>query len=312
MNPAPSIVFFTTASGAGYGLLFWLGILRPIGFLSQNSWFAIVTLLLALALITAGLISSTLHLGRPERAVKALSQWRSSWLSREGVAAIATYVPAGIMLLALLTGREDWVDVTGILAAFGAAVTVWCTAMIYASLPTIRQWNHPLVAPGYMVFAAFSGAALLAAHAAFAGRPVVPTMLAVLTGLAALLLKRAYWMAIDAPKPVGSPTIESATGLGRIGKTRPLDPPHTEQNWLLREMAFKLARKHRDRLRGLVMAGFGAAIGLAFFSLPLGGPVGAFLLVLGALSALAGMLVERWLMFAEATHTVSLYYTAES
>ena len=31
MNPAPSIVFFTTASGAGYGLLFWLGTLRALG-----------------------------------------------------------------------------------------------------------------------------------------------------------------------------------------------------------------------------------------------------------------------------------------
>jgi DMSO reductase anchor subunit len=50
---------------------------------------------LAALLVTLGLLSSTFHLGHPERAWRAFSQWRSSWLSREGVAAVATYLPAG-------------------------------------------------------------------------------------------------------------------------------------------------------------------------------------------------------------------------
>ena len=74
MNPAPSIVFFTTASGAGYGLLFWLGLLRPLGFVPPSPGFAIAALVLALLLITAGLVSSLKHLGRPERAWRALSR----------------------------------------------------------------------------------------------------------------------------------------------------------------------------------------------------------------------------------------------
>ena len=36
-----------------------------------------MALALALLLITAGLLSSLKHLGRPERAWRALSQWRS-------------------------------------------------------------------------------------------------------------------------------------------------------------------------------------------------------------------------------------------
>jgi DMSO reductase anchor subunit len=39
-----------------------------------------------------------------------------------------------------------------------------------------------------------------------------------------------------------------------------------------------------------------------------GSPLAAVLSVLAALLQLAGMLVERWLFFAEATHTVTLYY----
>ncbi|MGK7865795.1 dimethyl sulfoxide reductase anchor subunit family protein [Falsiroseomonas sp. E2-1-a20] len=311
MNPAPSIVFFTTASGAGYGLLFWLGVLRPLGLMSAWPGFALLALGLALLLITAGLLSSLLHLGRPERAWRALSQWRSSWLSREGVAAVATYAPAGLFGLALVFGWPAIGTLAGLLAAAGAAATVWCTAMIYASLKPIRQWHQELVAPGYLLFSAFSGAALLAALSGFAGRPTVPALLAVALGVASLLLKRRYWQVIDAPAPADAPTIESATGLGRIGRTRPLDPPHTEQNWLLREMGFRLARKHRDRLRPLALTGFAAAAALTLAALPIGGALGAGLLVLGAVAALLGLLVERWLMFAEATHTATLYYTGE-
>jgi DMSO reductase anchor subunit len=310
MHPAPSIVFFTTASGAGYGLLFWLGLLLPTGLLSPPPVAAVVALLLALALISAGLLSSTLHLGRPERAWRALSQWRSSWLSREGVAALATYPPALLLGLALWRGDGVLALVGGLLSAAGAVVTVWCTGMIYASLRTVRQWRHALVPWGYLLFAAFSGAALLAAVAAFSGNGALPAALAALLGLGALILKRAYWSGIDAAPAADSPTIESATGLGRIGATRPLDPPHTEQNWLLREMGFRIARKHRLRLRVLVQAGFVLAVALAALSLLL--PAAAPLLLLaGAVVALLALLAERWLIFAEATHTVTLYYTGE-
>jgi DMSO reductase anchor subunit len=308
MNPAPSIVFFTTASGAGYGLLFWLGLLRAFGVLPPSAGFGIAALVLALLLITAGLLSSLKHLGRPERAWRALSQWRSSWLSREGVAAIATYIPALLFGLALLRGWSFDAHLFGLLAAAGAVVTVWCTGMIYASLPTVRQWHHPMVPWGYLVFAAFCGATVLAALAALAGEARIPAILAAIAGGGAIALKRAYWDAIDAPAPAGTPTIESATGLGRIGATRPLDPPHTEQNWLLREMGFRVARAHRMKLRRVTLAGFALATALAVLALPIAGKAAALLLLPAAAASLAAMMVERWLMFAEATHTVTLFY----
>lgn len=309
MNPAPSIVFFTTASGAGYGLLFWLGLLRALGWgAGAPPSFGAAAVLLALALITAGLLSSLAHLGNPQRAWRALSQWRSSWLSREGVAAVLTYPPALLFLSALRFGWPGLAVVGGLLSAAGAVATVYCTAMIYASLKTVRQWRHPLVVPGYFAMAALSGAALLAALAAawgLRGAVLVPAALAVLGGVAALALKRAYWRAVDAGLP--GPTAESATSLGAIGRVRPLDPPHTQQNYLLREMGFRVARKHAARLRGIALsAGFAAPAVLAL--LALAGAPAAPLLALGALLALLGVLVERWLMFAEATHTVTLYY----
>jgi DMSO reductase anchor subunit len=311
MNPAPSIVFFTVASGAGYGLLFWVGLLRPLGLVPGTVGFAVAAIGLSLVLIMLGLLSSTAHLGRPERAWRALSQWRSSWLSREGVAAIATFVPAGLFFIGTIGGGGAFTTLMGLLSAIGAAATVYCTGMIYASLKPIRQWHHPLVTPGYLLFGAFSGAALLAMLAGFWGAAAVPAAVAALLGAAGFALKRAYWTSVDAAPPIA--TMESATGLGFIGKVRPLDPPHTETNYLLREMAFRVGRVHARRLRGIAaVAGFVGPAVLLALALLTGGALAGLLAFAAAALALVGLLAERWLLFAEATHTVTLYYGVDS
>ena len=103
MHPAGSIVLFTSLSGIGYGLLAWMGLLAALGVLPPESELGLIGLAFAFILIVIGLISSTFHLGHPERAWRALSQWRSSWLSREGVMAILTFGPALLFAYA-------WVD----------------------------------------------------------------------------------------------------------------------------------------------------------------------------------------------------------
>jgi hypothetical protein len=112
-------------------------------------------------LVSLGLLSSTFHLGHPERAWRAFSQWRSSWLSREGVAAVATYLPAGLLFLALvLPGGLPGPASFAALLALGAVLTVWCTGMIYASLRTVPEWNHGLVPVIYLVLALGNGGGL--------------------------------------------------------------------------------------------------------------------------------------------------------
>jgi DMSO reductase anchor subunit len=311
MHPAYSVILFTTASGAGYGLLALLGLVGFNHGPASSLWFGATALVVALGLITVGLLSSTFHLGRPERAWRAFSQWRSSWLSREGVAAVATYVPAALLFLTILAGSPGLAAPFGLLAAAGAAATVYCTGMIYASLRPIRQWRHPLVVPGYLALAAFSGAALLTMLSAFWNAGAVPAALAVLAGVGGFALKRAYWNSIDAAPPTSTP--ETATGLGAIGTVRALDPPHTETNYLLREMGFRIARKHATRLRSIaLLAGFAGPVALLLLGLAIGGATAVALTTVAALLSLLGLLVERWLMFAEATHTVTLYYPAAS
>jgi len=152
MNPAYSVILFTTASGAGYGLLALLGFVGFNHGPASSFFFGLVAIVIALGLITIGLLSSTFHLGHPERAWRAFSQWRSSWLSREGVAAVLTYVPAvlfGVMWLEIIHAPA-WIGPLGLITAAMCTVTVICTAKIYSSLKTIRAWNHPLTVPVYL------------------------------------------------------------------------------------------------------------------------------------------------------------------
>lgn len=310
MHPAYSVIFFTTASGAGYGLLIWLGLLGPLGWVPQSSAFGLIGLGLALALITAGLLSSTAHLGHPERAWRALSQWRSSWLSREGVASIATYMPAGLLGIGwvFLERTDGLFALAGVLAAALAVVTLICTGMIYASLPTIRAWHQPFVVPVYVALALATGAVLLSLLLLLFGVATAwAPWLAIVTLIAAWLLKTVSWTTAD--RAERTYTVEQATGLGRFGKVRPLDPPHTQPNYVMREMGYQIGRKHAQKLRSIaVLLTFIVPAMLSVLMLLTGAQLGLLLALVAVASAGAGVLVERWLFFAEAEHVVMLYY----
>ncbi|MEO0618149.1 MAG: DmsC/YnfH family molybdoenzyme membrane anchor subunit [Pseudomonadota bacterium] len=318
MHPAYSVIFFTTASGAGYGVLSLTAIGIISGLVKRDMTFGLVAFGIALGLITAGLLSSTAHLGRPERAWRAFSQWRSSWLSREGVMAVATYVPAGLLaILWIFTGAPgsaatSFEVVLALLAVIGSIITLYCTGMIYASLRTIRHWNLSIVPINYVVFGLMTGAVLFGFLLHLFGESIEGffwiTALLLAGGLA---MKTLYWMHVDAAKPIS--TAENATGLGHIGKVRPFEAAHSTKNFVMREMGYEIARKHVMRLRNLTY--------LLAFGLPLLGTLativgGTVMSLFGSFFALAtiavGIFIERWLFFAEAEHVVNVYYGAEA
>lgn len=313
MHPAYSVIFFTTSTGAGYGLAALLGILAAFGLVPLNFWFGMVGFGLSFSLIGAGLLSSTGHLGHPERAWRAFSQWRSSWLSREGVAAVVSFVPMGLLALGwVFLGRPNlWISALGIVTVICAVITVSMTAMIYASLKPIAQWHSSYTLPGYLLYSVTSGIVLLnAIMHAFGQASTICVVAAMILTLASWGWKRATWHYND---NVGMASdLNAATGLSG-GTVRSVEWPHTEENYLLKEMGFRIARKHAEKLRGMVqMLAFALPIVLLAFTVftanLAGGMVAAVLAILAVASQLSGLLVERWLFFAEAKHTVTLYY----
>ncbi|MEL0081832.1 MAG: DmsC/YnfH family molybdoenzyme membrane anchor subunit [Gammaproteobacteria bacterium] len=310
MHPALSVIIFTTASGTGYGLLVLLILLNINGLLPTSSGLGLAGFGVGLTLVTAGLLASTFHLGHPERAWRALSQWRSSWLSREGVVAIATYPAVGLFAIAwVFTGNTSgsW-SLVGIVAALLAGATVACTGMIYASLKTIPQWHNFLTPTNYLLLALTGGAVWLMVIANFfsvGGN--LPALLSLILLPLAWALKQAYWAYID--KVPSQHTIGSATGLGALGDVNLLEPPHTEPNFVQKEMGFKIARRHAKKLRKTALfLAFILPLALTAGVLVTSGTLNTLLALLALLSVSAGLLTERWLFFAEATHVSMLYY----
>jgi sulfite dehydrogenase (quinone) subunit SoeC len=287
MYPAPSIIAFSTLSGLGFGLLFWLGIGMP----GSTGLVAFVFFAIAYGLAGAGLIASTFHLGHPERALLAFTQWRSSWLSREAVCAVAALVVMGIYAIGRVFFAASWVPLGWLGAALSLA-TVLTTSMIYAQMKTVPRWHSPLTPVLYLALS-LGGGALLAGQVTWA----LP-----LIGLAGLLQLAWWWQGDRAFSDAGT-TMASATGLGQIGSVRAFEPPHTGPNYLLREMVYVIGRKHALKLRTIAFL-LGYVLPLAFLLVTFSHLMG----LLAVLSHIVGILASRWLFFAEAEHVVGLYY----
>ncbi len=287
MHPSPSVIIFTTCSGLGFGLLAWLGFGLP----DVTGWVAFAFFAVAYLLAVGGLLASTFHLGHPERAMKAFSQWRSSWLSREGVAAVAALLVMGAYA-GLLIFFDIRIMVLGWIGAVLSVLTVYATSMIYAQLKTVPRWNS-ILTPALLLAISISGGALLAGQI---------TEAQVLLPIAAII-QLIWWTRGDLALMQSGTDMATATGLGKIGRVRAFEPPHTGTNYLLRELVYQVGRKHAIKLRVIAFV-LGYALPVLLILLPFGHALAA----LAVLSHLAGIATSRWLFFAEAEHVVGLYY----
>ena len=289
MHPAPSIIVFTTLSGIGFGLLIFLGLGLP----ALTGWLAFIAFGTAFSAAVAGLVASTFHLGHPERALLAFTQWRSSWLSREAWLACGALITmglygAGAVLFGVRIVPLGWVGAAFCLATIGA------TSMMYGQLKTVPRWRHwttPLLFFAY----GLGGGALLAGQIAAA---------IVLIALAGVVQVLAWYLGDKALAATGSDT-GTATGLWPRGEVRAFESPHTGPNYLTREMVFVIGRKRSTQLRVISLI-----LAILF-------PIAVLVIVpghvfasLAIISHVLGVLTARWLFFAEAEHVVGLFYGA--
>ncbi|MEH6832153.1 dimethyl sulfoxide reductase anchor subunit family protein [Sulfitobacter sp.] len=287
MHPAPSVIFFSTFSGLGFGLLIFLGLGMP----ATTGFNAFIFFTIAYLLAVGGLISSTFHLGHPERALKAFSQWRSSWLSREAWCAVAALTLMAIYGAGLVFFGQRW-TLLGLLGAAASLGTVFTTSMIYGQLKTIPRWNSPLT-PANFLSICIAGGALMA------GQTTAAIILLALAGA----IQVATWLRGDTAFADSGTNMATATGLGTIGTVRAFEPPHTGTNYLLREFAYEIGRKHAQKLRIIAIA-LMAVLPILFLLIPFS----HFMALFAVVSHIGGVLTARWLFFAEAEHVVGLYY----
>ena len=239
-----------------------------------------------------GLLSSTFHLGHPERAIKAFSQWKSSWLSREAWLSLFALALSGIYALGKIFFDID-LAIIGFLSAFFCVATVFATSMIYAQLKTVPRWNSRITPITFLVFSIAGGALL-------AGQISMALPLLALSGVIQIV----SWISGDKAFAKSGTNLATATRLtSNSNEIRSFESPHTGTNYLLQEFAYKVGRKHGAKLRiiGIILA-FGMPI--IFLSIPFS----HLMALLAVISHIVGIFIIRWLFFAQAEHVVGLYY----
>ncbi len=289
MHPALSVIIFSTLTGLGYGL-------ANVSFIKiilsgDTPPYIFILLFMGYVAVALGLVASLFHLGHWRRAWRALSQWRTSWLSREGVLAILSFIaPFAIIILPL----DDW---NGYFALWGLVVNilvVWATSMIYASLKPIAAWNNPMVPVVFQICSFVSGLLavqfLTGSDNYFMGWAI----------LLVLLVHIGYWFVIE--KIPSLSNLGTATGLNRLGSNIAVyDKPHDAENYLNKEMGFQLARTHAQTIK-LIIIGLWLWAAIAVYFQKFNGNLVAFV------AFMAGVFLARWLFFAEAKHVVNIYY----
>ncbi|WP_328799260.1 dimethyl sulfoxide reductase anchor subunit family protein [Paragemmobacter ruber] len=279
------MIVFTVLSGMGFGFLALLGLTGVSGTVAFFLWG------LGYGLAVAGLVASAFHLGNPQRALLAFTQWRTSWLSREAWASVITlglFAPQAL---------SDWLGLGlgrgfGVAGAVMAGVTVFCTAMIYAQIRAVPRWHHWTVPPVFLAYAVAGGLVL-------SGVSVLALPMLCVLGVTLAL----HWHFGARAFARAGATMESATGLGRVGAVSVFEQPHTGGNYLLREMIHVVGRRHAERVRMIAMV-----FSVLLPSLALAWLSGGVAVVVAAATYLIGALAQRWLFFAEAEHVVGLYY----
>ena len=326
MHPAFSVIFLTTLIGAGQGMFMALvtgqvyslaNLLAPqdsVSFYSMGS-------VLSLVLLAGGLFAAVFHLGKPSyfltRAWRGMTQWRTSWLSRELIllplftVLVALYALAHYLRLTeplfVIKGQIP-VDPTLLLGVVGALVSVMlyvCTAMIYASLRFLQEWHSPLTVANFMLFGLASGFTLTAAFSAWSGVQLVGffgTWAVIFTLIAALT--RGFSIYRNRRVKHKS-TLRTAIGV-RHTTIRQKSMGFMGGSFNTREFFHGASPRTLRTLRlFFILAVFLVPVALLGASNAL---ESAYLPVLAFAVQYLGLLAERWYFFAEAKHPQNLYY----
>ncbi|MCW8174126.1 dimethyl sulfoxide reductase anchor subunit family protein [Verminephrobacter aporrectodeae] len=307
MNPAFSVVIFTTIAGAAQGLVVVLALARLAG-MAVGPSFISIALIVAEAMLLIGLGASFGHLGRPERAWRAAMMWRTSWLSRE-VIVLPTFIAiVALWWLALRNGIDGALLP---LAAIVVALLLWyCTAMIYACLRFIQEWAQPLTLVNFTLIGLSSGLILASALAVPWSQP----QLLRVTGPAALAVTVIAWITRTLALRRNASlkhksTLQTATGIRApnlvqqsmgmsAGSFNTREFFHHAGLLALKNVKLALIVLGFALPTALLLWGVMAASGLAF--------------VLAFLVQVPGLVADRWFFFAQAKHPQNLYYQVVS
>ena len=322
MHPAFSVIFLTTLIGAGQGLFLALitgqsyAAVQLLPSQDSTSFYAYGSVIVMLFLI-GGLIASFFHLGRPERAWRAASQWRTSWLSREVIVLPILMVLVfvyGVMHYfewdtVLFTSKEGAnLSLTLVVGAFGSLATFalfLCTGMIYACLKFLQEWHSPLTVINYLLLGTASGFVLATAFANYSAPDLMHFfgVWATIITLTAFVTRSASL--IRNARIKGKSTIQTALGV-RHNKIQQKSMGFMGGSVNTRDFFHHASLVLFKSMKWLfIVLTFIVPLIVLWYGIK-NSETG--ILLTAFVIQYVGLIAERWFFFAQANHPQNLYY----
>ena len=188
-DPHWPLVVMTVLTQISVGAFATIWLLQLFGSAPALGIAAITSLLVA----GLALAASTLHLGRPAHAYRALKMWRRSWVSREVVLFSAFSAVAAAYAATLWWGVAASVAIGGLTVLLGVS-GVTASAYIYR-VPARPAWNTPFTLVQFHLTSAVLGP-LFAAAVGLAPRGVLTTVAAIAGGATSVLIALCFFRLI--------------------------------------------------------------------------------------------------------------------
>lgn len=306
MRPATPLLVLTIGQGLAGGIAVGLAALMWMGRLTPEE--AAILVLIALGTAAVGGMGSFFHMHNLKAARYVMRRLKTSWLSRE---ALTTALFGGLLAVLAVWTVFDGPGTSSVgyrivlvITALAGLVAMWVTAMLYATIPAVLSWHTPVTVLNFMLVGIASGVGITAGW---------------VSGAQQLWVGFAMWLALTAVvkwlhwghfrRAHGQIRAETGTGLPfspyRLQDTGTSKPPYRTQTqvWpvihpaLLRTVKiWTVSWFFAIPLAGVLVwqtAGWGGAR----WFLPIG--------------ALLGVITERWLFFADATHSSRVFFVDE-
>jgi len=312
MHPAFSVIFLTTLIGVGQGLFTALMLGQTYELsnaeVSFGDNFYTIGAFLVLIFMGGGLFASIFHLGRPERAWRAASQWRTSWLSREVI--MLPLFMAVVFFYMLAEYYQYGIDTSLLLGLLGVIVSFllfYCTGMIYACLSFLREWATPLTIVNFILFGSASGFTFAAFYAAISAPELVATYGWFAIALTVLGLATRYWTLVRNAALRAKAKTTTQTAIGFRGKqVTQRSQGQMGGSYNTREFFHGKAESVVKQMKTIFMVlAFPIPIVLLFIGMS---TESVFFLFLAFIVQYIGLCAERWYFFAQVNHPQNIYY----
>ncbi|MDA8192631.1 MAG: dimethyl sulfoxide reductase anchor subunit [Thermaerobacter sp.] len=312
MRPTGPLLLITVLQGLSGGMAVALTtaliFLRPSAELAHAVRMEPLIIVVALA----GGVASFFHMHRIQAARFVLRRLKTSWLSREalttglyigGLTGLAAGIDLGNWHGALLLGTAAGVAGLGLVAMF-------VTAMLYSTITAMRSWHSPLTVIAMMGVGVFSGWLVMAAIFAVVGTNPAPlreaAAVAVVLGLLLMAVKAQQWHFFAGART----SVMASTGTGLpLGPHRLQDSGTSRIPYKTQTQIWPDLRPGPKRLLYGLMFLLLTAVPVAAMGAISAGASPAGWFVGGAVSAVVGAFLERWLFFADATHSSRVWFT---